>query len=196
MQDWILKKQVLRPLAEKRGLEPWEKIVNFTKDEWFASRLSFGTFEGQIYQEAREDAELRSWLEWLAESTNERSSAMGRWYLGQLENGTALEDAAFLDLEIQEHAGDAVPGLVVFQQPEIGLYQRLVESARNRLAELELEYGIEKSKVDSIRSNLSSLVRCWHFIRSGTGCACWFSFAGEHTRPRVSFSAPSLKICV
>jgi len=37
-----LKKQVLRPLAVKRGLEPWEKIVNFTKDEWFPSRLSFG----------------------------------------------------------------------------------------------------------------------------------------------------------
>jgi len=72
--------------------------------------------------------------------------------LGQLENGTALEDAVFLDLEIQKHAGDAVPGLVVFQQPEIGLYQRLVESARNRLA--ELEYGIEKSEVDFIRSKL------------------------------------------
>jgi hypothetical protein len=79
--------------------------------------------------------------------------------LGQLENGTALEAAAFLDLEIQEHAGDAVPGLVVFQQPEIGLYQRLVESARNRLAELELEYGIEKSKVDSIRSKLFGALR-------------------------------------
>jgi len=33
---------VLRTLAEKRGLEPWEKIVNFTPDEWFPSRLSFG----------------------------------------------------------------------------------------------------------------------------------------------------------
>jgi len=38
-----------------------------------------------------------------------------------------LEDAAFLDLEIQEHAGDTAAGLVVFQQPEIGLYHRLVE---------------------------------------------------------------------
>jgi len=57
------KKQVLRPLAEKRRLEPWEKIVNFTKEEWFPSRLSFGKFKGRIYQEAREDAELRSWLE-------------------------------------------------------------------------------------------------------------------------------------
>jgi hypothetical protein len=68
---------------------------------------------------------------------------MGLWYLGQLENGTVLEDAAFLDLEIQEHVGFAVPGLVVFQQPEIALYHRLVEAARNRLAELELEFGIK-----------------------------------------------------
>ena len=43
----ISKKQVLRQLAEKRGLEPWEKIVNFTTDEWFPSRLSFGKFKGR-----------------------------------------------------------------------------------------------------------------------------------------------------
>jgi len=34
-----------------------------------------------------------------------------------------------------------------------------VESARNRWAELELEYGIEKSKVDSIRSKLFGALR-------------------------------------
>jgi hypothetical protein len=157
-----LMQQMLRPLAEKRGLDTWEKIVNFTKDEWFPSRLTFGKFKGRLYQEAREDAELRSWLEWLAESTNDRSSVMGRWYLGQLKNGAVLEDAAFLDLEIQEHAGDAAAGLVVFQQPEIALYQRLVEAARNRLAELELEYGIEKSKVDSIRSKVFGALRTYY----------------------------------
>jgi DNA polymerase III epsilon subunit-like protein len=157
-----LMQQVLRPLAEKRGLDTWEKIVNFTTDEWFPSRLPFGKFKGGLYQEAREDLELRAWLEWLAESTNERSSAMGRWYLGQLENGTVLEDAAFLDLEIQEQAGDAAAGLVIFQQPETALYQRLVEAARNRLAELELEYGIERSKVDSIRSKLFSALRTYY----------------------------------
>ena len=37
---------MLRPLAEKRELEPSMKIVNFTKDEWFPSRLSFGKFKG------------------------------------------------------------------------------------------------------------------------------------------------------
>jgi len=28
--------------AGEAGLEPWEKIVSFTKDEWFPSRQSFG----------------------------------------------------------------------------------------------------------------------------------------------------------
>jgi DNA polymerase-3 subunit epsilon len=156
-----LMQQVLRPLAEQRGLDTWEKIVGFAGDEWFPSRLSFGRFKGRLYQEAREDSELRSWLEWLADSTNERSSRMGRWYLAQLENGCGLEDAAFLDLQIQENPGGTsiAAGLVVFQQPEIELYQRLVEASRNRLAELELEFGIEKSKVDTVRSKLFAALR-------------------------------------
>jgi len=46
-RDWIQRKLILRTLAEKRGLEPWEKIVNFTMDEWFPSRLAFGKFKGR-----------------------------------------------------------------------------------------------------------------------------------------------------
>jgi hypothetical protein len=46
-RERILKYRVWRPLAEKRGLEPWEKIVNFTKDEWFPWRMSFGRFKGR-----------------------------------------------------------------------------------------------------------------------------------------------------
>ena len=86
---------------------------------------------------------------------------MGRWYLGQLANGCGLEDAAFLDLQFQEDTGgtSVAGGLVVFQQPEMELYQRLVESARARLADLEQDYGIEKSKLDSIRSKLFAALR-------------------------------------
>jgi len=29
------------------GLDIWEKIVNFTKDEWFPLRLSLGKFKGR-----------------------------------------------------------------------------------------------------------------------------------------------------
>ena len=87
---------------------------------------------------------------------------MGRWYLGQLENGPMPEDVAFLDLEIQEHAGGDTAGLVVFQQPEMEFYHRLVEAARNRLADLELEFGIEKSKVDAILSKLFDALRMYY----------------------------------
>jgi hypothetical protein len=68
-----------------------------------------------------------------------------------------------LDLQIQERGtgdgGTDMGGLVVFLQAEIELYQRLVESARARLAELELAYGVEKAKVDSIRSRLFGALR-------------------------------------
>ncbi len=157
-----LMQQVLRPLAEKRGLDTWEKIVGFAGDEWFPSRLSFGRFKGRLYQEAAQDAELKSWLRWLADSSSEKSSKMGRWYLTQLACGTDLEDAAMLDLHIQEQGGGLSGGLVIFQQPEMELYQKLVESARARLAELELDYGIEKSKVDSIRSRLFGALRAFY----------------------------------
>ena len=62
-----LMQQVLRPLAERRGLDTWAKIVGFAGDEWFPSRLPFGRFKGRLYQEAEQDAELKSWLRWLAE---------------------------------------------------------------------------------------------------------------------------------
>ena len=157
-----LMRKVLRPLAEKRGLDTLGKLKDFTGAEWHPSRLSFGKHKGRLYQEAAQDAGLRSWLEWLAESTNERSSAMGRWYIAQLENGGGLVAAAMLDLEIQEPADGHAGGLVVFGQQEVELYQRLVDAARARLAELELEFGIEKAKVDAVRSKLFAALRSYY----------------------------------
>ena len=154
--------QVLRPLAEKRGLDTWEKIAGFAGDEWFPSRLPFGKFKGRLFQEAREDSELKSWLDWLAASTNARSSAMGRWYLGQLASGATLEDSPFLDLEINGEAGGSGGGLVVFRHPGMEHFQRLIEAARSRLADLELDYSVEKSKVDAVRSRLFGALRPYY----------------------------------
>jgi hypothetical protein len=39
--DADLRRQMLRRLGERRGLDPWEKIAAFTGDEWFPSRLPF-----------------------------------------------------------------------------------------------------------------------------------------------------------
>src|SRR5207247_8424024 len=34
--------QVLRPIAGHRGLDTWEKLVEFAPEEWFPSRIAFG----------------------------------------------------------------------------------------------------------------------------------------------------------
>ena len=172
-----LMQQVLRPLAERRGLDTWEKIVGFAGDEWFPSRLPFGKFKGRLYQEAREDAELRSWLEWLAESTNERSSAMGRWYLRQLANGCGLEDAAFLDLQIQEDAGgtSSPPGWWFSSNRRWsftnGWWRRRGTGWRN------WNWNTGSRSRRWIPSGPNSSRRCGRCIRSGTGCGCWCNFA-------------------
>jgi hypothetical protein len=53
---------LLRRLGEKRRLEPWGRVVNLFREEWFPSRLSFGKFKGRLYQEARDDVEMWLWL--------------------------------------------------------------------------------------------------------------------------------------
>lgn len=156
---------VLRPLAERRGLATWQQIRDFTEEEWYASRIPFGKFKGRVFFEATDDPALKDWLEWLADSSNERSSHMGRWYLRQLASGASVEDAAMLDLELLEGSGEVRSGLVIFQQAETSQYRRLVEAAQNRLAELELEYGVEKAKVDTIRSRLFESLRSFYQAR-------------------------------
>jgi len=84
--------QVLRPIAGHRGLDTWEKLVEFAAEEWFPSRIAFGKHKGRLIQEARKDAELRGWLDWLAKSANARNAKMGRWYLRQLEMAAAQPD--------------------------------------------------------------------------------------------------------
>lgn len=151
--------QVLRPLAEKRGLDTWDRLLAFTNETWFPSRLSFGKYKGRLYQEAATDDELRSWLDWLANSTNEKSSAMGRWYLAQIKSGPTINDAALLDFELQRQVGVIPTDLIVFQDPEMEVYRSLVESSRTRLADLEAEYCVERAKVDTVRSKLFQALR-------------------------------------
>lgn len=62
-----------------------------------------------------------------------------------------------LDLQIQAQADGGDGGLVVFQLQEIGLYQRLVESARARLAELELEIEGLKMEAEQLAEEAEEL---------------------------------------
>ena len=49
-----------------------------------------------------------------------------------------------------------------FRSPGLEHYQRLIEAARSHLADLELDYGVEKSKVDSVRSRLFGALRPYY----------------------------------
>lgn len=78
---------VLKPIAESRGLVTWSDICTYVSSDWYPSRIRFGKFKGRHYQDARTDTALMGWLEWLTGSSNESTAHMGRWYLKQLELG-------------------------------------------------------------------------------------------------------------
>ena len=129
--------QVLRPIAGHRGLDTWEKLVAFAAEEWFPSRIAFGKHKGRLIQEARKDAELRGWLDWLAKSANARNAKMGRWYLRQLELAAAQPDTTVFAAPGIDGETKRVPaaqaghvGLVIYLNPE-----RLFQNCRRRREE-------------------------------------------------------------
>lgn len=155
---------VLRPLAEARGLDDWDKLCAFAGGVWFPSRITFGKFKGRDYREAKDDPGLMRWIEWLAESSNERSAAMGRWYLMHL---VADEDDLFVDViaaapsEAADDAGAPTSGKTValWTNPELDELRQLVAAAQARLADLESEYTGERHAVDFTQSLLFGLLR-------------------------------------
>ncbi len=158
--------QVLRPIAEHRGLDTWDKLVEFAAEEWFPSRIAFGKHKGRLIQEARKDAELRGWLDWLAKSANARNAKMGRWYLRQLEMATAQPDTTVFaapGIDGQTKRGAAAQGglaaMVIYINPELEQLRQLVAGARARLAGLEVDYAREKSRVDAVQAVLFRRLR-------------------------------------
>ncbi|MBM3883268.1 MAG: exonuclease [Verrucomicrobia bacterium] len=163
--------QVLRPMAEHRGLDTWEKLVAYAEEEWYPSRIAFGKHKGRLVQEARKDAELRRWLDWLAGSANARNARMGRWYLRQLEVApeTQADGAVFASPEMESGSQRAAPSvaaglaaLVIYVNPELEELRQLVAGARARLAELEVSYAKERSRVDATQAVLFRLL-CEHY---------------------------------
>jgi DNA polymerase-3 subunit epsilon len=159
--------QVLRPIAEHRGLDTWEKLAAYAAEEWFPSRIAFGKHKGRLFQEARKDAELRRWLDWLAGSSNARSAKMGRWYLQQLEieaepQATAVFATAGIEgkgKRAEKPRAVGLAALVIYVNPELEQLRQLVAAERARLAQLEADYTREKSRVDAVQAVLFRRLR-------------------------------------
>jgi len=161
--------QVLRPIAEHRGLDTWDKLVAYAAEEWFPSRIAFGKHKGRLVQEARQDAELRHWLDWLTASSNARSARMGRWYLEQLGLAAepSLDNTVFAAAEPGSPPGKrprrsryaGTLGLVIYVNPVLEELRQLVANSRARLADLESAYTTEKSRVDTLQGVLFQRLR-------------------------------------
>lgn len=151
-----LAQQVLRPLAEARGLNTWAELNAFSESTWFPARITFGKFKGRMFREARQDPELRAWLEWLGSSSNRRSAQIGVWYLAQLE----VPDQRISPLTgVANDAFGRSPSVVIYTSPDLARLQALVERARNRLAELETTYTRERQAVSVMEARLFELLR-------------------------------------
>ncbi len=151
-----LMQQVLRPLAEARGLDTWEAISAFTAAPWFPSRIAFGKHKGRLFREALDDPSLYAWLQWLASSRNPRSAEMGRWYLDQISRTT---QAAPEPAVVAEVATSDSNKLMLFRDPEFETLRQLIASARTRLADLEAEYTEEHHGVEVVQSELFTRLR-------------------------------------
>lgn len=147
-----LMRQVLRPLAEQRGLMTIEQAQAFALQTWFPPRIAFGKFKGHHYREATRNKEFRKWLEWLATSSNPRSAHMGRWYLKQLQQADLTERADILC----EPSGT---GIVLYSSPEAVVLKRLIDAARARLVDLEVELTQERYALDTVQAQLFVLLR-------------------------------------
>ena len=142
--------QVLRPLAEARGLHTWADVVALTQSTWFPSRIAFGAHKGRLYQEAAADQAPFNWLQWLAGSSNTRSASMGRWYLAQLAAGAAdpaTVDASHIAAQAPSSHPGARGGVVVYLSAQVGELQQLNAAARTRLAELEADHTEQQHAV-------------------------------------------------
>ncbi|MBT7486321.1 MAG: exonuclease [Rhodospirillales bacterium] len=161
-----LLRKVLHPIARHQGLKTWKQIVSYSQSEWYPSRLPFGKFKGRIFQDARNDRDLFSWLEWLANSETARSRKMGGWYLTQLKNppnGTAPSSkiyATAIDTDIKPiDSKETRSGIVVFENTDLKRLKALVSAARERLADLETIFTRESNAVAVTQAALFSLLK-------------------------------------
>ena len=161
-----LMRKVLRPIADQRGLKTWQQLLSYSQKEWYPSRLPFGKFKGRLYQDARDDRNLFSWIQWLASSKTSRSKKMGNWYLKQLEKSPEKIEppskiyATAVDTDIKPtDAKEIRSGIVVFENTDINRLKALVSAARERLADLETIFTRESNAVAVTQASLFSLLK-------------------------------------
>ena len=105
---------------------------------------------------------MKSYLQWLADSENKRSSKLGQWYLENLKfesPPSPVFDFNSSSTDGDENKQKSTSSITVWTDPEIDQFKPLIEVARLKLAEVETEYGVLKSKIDKTRSVIFKSLR-------------------------------------
>ena len=157
---------VLQPLGALKGLTDMKSVRSFTEEKWFPTKLPFGKFRGRSFLEARENPNLKSWIEWLAQSDNERSREMGSWYLEKLSkprqesvSGPKVIATAVDSTHPSANRGSERKGIIVFDDTRVSQLKALVNAARERLADLESVLDRDRIGVAQTQSKLFGLLR-------------------------------------
>lgn len=156
-----LLQDVLRPLAEAKGLSSWDALVSYSDTVWYPSRIAFGKYKGRSYRDALDDPGLYAWLEWLSESGNPRSSTMGKWYLERLHTPPDADEDESPLFAVDTSTVDST-GLVAYLHPELETLKQLIAGARNRLADLEAEYTETHQAVAVVKARIFTVLRSYY----------------------------------
>lgn len=149
---------VLREKVEHLGVSGFKNVSNLCEQEWYPSKLAFGKFKGRCYQDAVDNNELRKWLEWLASSSNSKSSKMGKWYISQLEvSSLQKRQSSVPSLKAIPKSGSNEA--VVYLQAETENLKTQIELSKERVIELESELTETFNNINVIDSKLYALLR-------------------------------------
>ena len=154
---------VLCPLLQKAGIIHFDAVKELCEKEWYSSKISFGKFKGKDYREANDDIKLKDHLIY---TSNGRTSFAkeAAWYLANLENDIGPivifdhEESETSSEDSLESSHEQVPSpshqISIWRDPEVARLKNLIGHARDRLATIEADLQIAKSRVDQVQGKI------------------------------------------
>ena len=176
--------QVLRPLAEQRGLDSWQSVCDFTTQDWYPTRIAFGAFKGRLFWDAETDATMHGWLVRLSHSTNRRNAASGRWYLSQLAEGKR-PDTILRPTEANISNGNADDALNIIHSRDADRQEKTGTTSEEAAAKRRAEWNKNPhlNRIDRV------LKEKWTLFPPSVRVEMWGTIEEPQNRPEGSLLA-------
>ena len=96
---------VLRPIAEHRGLKSWSDICAYTRAEWYPSRIAFGKFKGRDFRRRPHGGTSARLAQVVGQLIKFANREHGKWYLEQIENTSSRRAKTFVIFPMYPSSG-------------------------------------------------------------------------------------------